>query len=99
MTLLLSRGWYDDCVRLYGTAAAAGIAGTALTGVVTNPIYGGTGPAGPLLTQLVVQLLSLGAVVAWALVGTSLVAQVASIVAGGLRVPEGEGGADAVLKD
>eukprot|EP00892_Ulva_mutabilis_P012016 jgi/Ulvmu1/9187/UM005_0287.1 len=99
VTLLLSRGWYDDCVRLYGTAAAAAATGSVLTGVVCNPFYGGTGAAGPVLTQLVVQLVAVGAVVGWAAVGTWLLAQSVALLCGGLRVASGTGGADAVLKD
>ena len=99
VTLLLSRGWFDDCVQLYGTAAAAGVAGCVLTGVVTNPFYGGSGAAGPVLTQVVVQLVSVGAVVGWALVGTYVLARAVSVLCGGLRVPSGTPGADVVLKD
>jgi Amt family ammonium transporter len=82
---------YDDSLDAFGIHGVGGIVGAVGTAVVYAPSLGGPGGADYVIgTQLVTQLLAVGATIVWAAIGTVIAIYMAKLLTG-LRVsPEVE---------
>ena len=82
---------YDDSLDAFGIHGVGGIVGAVGTAVVYAPSLGGPGGADYVIgTQLVTQLLAVGATIVWAAIGTVIAIYIAKLLTG-LRVsPEVE---------
>ena len=80
---------YDDALDVFGIHGVAGIVGAIGTGIVYSPALGGPGDAAEYVmgSQVTTQVIAVGVAIAWAAVGTAIVATIVKAVTG-LRVSE-----------
>jgi len=77
---------YDDALDVFGIHGIAGIVGAIGTGIVYQPQFGGPGDGSTAMgAQLVTQIIAVAVAIAWAAVGTAIVAYIVK-AAIGLRV-------------
>ena len=80
---------YDDALDVFGIHGVAGIVGAIGTGIVYSPALGGPGDAAEYVmgSQVTTQVIAVVVAIAWAAVGTAIVATIVKAVTG-LRVSE-----------
>ncbi|WP_374406959.1 ammonium transporter [Pelagerythrobacter sp.] len=80
---------YDDALDVFGIHGVAGIVGAIGTGIVYSPALGGPGDAAEYVmgSQVTTQIIAVIVAIAWAAVGTAIVATIVKLVTG-LRVSE-----------
>jgi Amt family ammonium transporter len=77
---------YDDALDVFGIHGVAGIVGAIGTGIVYQPGLGGPGDGStPMGEQVMVQITAVAVAIAWAAIGTAVVAFIVKAVTG-LRV-------------
>ena len=86
MTRLKPRLGYDDALDTFGVHGVGGMIGALGTAIVNDALLGGPGNGGKAMAaQLLVQLETVGATIAWAAVGTAVAIYAAKALTG-LRV-------------
>ena len=92
VAVLKPRMKYDDSLDAFGVHGLCGVWGALATGIFANPAINeaGTGLLYGNPKQLLVQLLSVVVTIAYAGVGTFVLASVTRVATGGLRVSEEE---------
>ena len=79
---------YDDSLDVFGIHGIAGIVGAIGTGIVYQPGLGGPGDGSVAMgSQVVIQIIAVAVAIAWAAIGTAIVAYIVKMVMG-LRVSE-----------
>ena len=80
---------YDDALDVFGIHGVAGVVGAIGTGVVYSPALGGPGDAAEYAMggQVLTQIVAVAVAIAWAAVGTAVVATIVKAITG-LRVSE-----------
>jgi len=90
VAVLKPRMGFDDSLDAFGVHGLCGIWGALATGIFANPAINeaGTGLLYGNPKQVLIQLISVAATIAYAGVGTFVLATVTRVATGGLRVSE-----------
>lgn len=88
---LKSKFGYDDALDVFGIHGVAGIVGAIGTGIVYQPQFGGPGDGSTAMgAQLVTQIIAVAVAIAWAAIGTLIIAYIVKAVTGLRVTPEVE---------
>ena len=80
---------YDDALDAFGIHGIGGMIGAILTGVLHDPMFGGTGDGSVTIgAQTLVQIEAVGTTIVWAAVGTAIALTIARLVTGLRVTPE-----------
>ncbi len=80
---------YDDALDVFGIHGIAGIVGAIGTGIVYQPAFGGPGDGSTAMgAQVMIQITAVVIAIAWAAIGTAIVAYIVKAVIGLRVTPE-----------
>lgn len=91
VSTLKSKLGYDDALDVFGIHGVAGIVGAIGTGIVYQPQFGGPGDGSTAMgAQVMIQIIAVAVAIAWAAIGTLVIAYIVKALIGLRVTPEVE---------